>query len=130
MDGIQPSSPLVQMISRRFGDDPMQIAAFSGAARPADIAALAPGIIDAAKAGDQIAMSLVQEGADYIAAGILALGFTGDEPICAVGGVAPHYADYLPKDMRQALSEPEGSAIDGALRLVRRLADQTKLGVA
>ncbi|WP_120631636.1 BadF/BadG/BcrA/BcrD ATPase family protein [Ruegeria sp. EL01] len=128
MDGIQPHSPLTQDISTRFGDDPAQIVAFSGAARPAEIADFTPDIISAAKAGDLTAQGLMQKGAGYLSDGLRALGHSDGDPICAVGGVAACYQDYLPTEMAAALTEPDGTAIDGALQLARRLAERAKVG--
>ena len=125
-DGILPPTPLTQEISSRFGNDPMQIVAFSGVSGPAEFAEFAPRITAAAEKGDRIALELMRDGADYISKGLQALGFAEGEPICAVGGVAPHYAGYLPLKMQQALSEPEGTAIDGALQLAQELAERER----
>lgn len=128
MDGIRPHSPLTQDISARFNDDPAKIVAFSGTARQAEVADFAPDIVSAAKAGDPAGQELMQKGADYLGGGIRALGYSGGDPICAIGGVAAYYQDYLPAEMAAALTEPEGTAIDGALQLARRLAKRAKVG--
>lgn len=127
-DGIAPPSPLTRDVSSGFNDDPMRIVAYSRASRPADIAGFAPRIITAAKEGDEVALKLMKDGANYIVGGVRALGWSGSEPICAVGGVARHYASYLPEDMRATLTEPEGTAIDGALQLAQRLAERSRTG--
>ena len=127
MDAIAPHSPLTRGISKRFSDDPAEIVKFSGVARPAEFAEFAPMIISAAKDADQVAVEIMQSGADYLVAGLHALGCAKDEPICAVGGVAPHYADYLPSEMREALAKPKGTAVDGALLLAGRLAERAKV---
>ncbi|WP_299888433.1 BadF/BadG/BcrA/BcrD ATPase family protein [uncultured Ruegeria sp.] len=128
MDGIRPHSPLTQDIGARFNYDPAKIVAFSGAARQAEVADFAPDIVSAAKAGDPAGQELMQKGADYLAGGLRALGYSSGDPICAIGGVAACYQDYLPAEMAAALTEPEGTAIDGALQLARRLAKRAKVG--
>lgn len=129
-DGIALDSGLTRSIRKRFDGDPMQIVRFVGAARPAQIADFAPEVIAAADKGDVVAVSLMRDGADYIMAGLKALGRNPKEPICAVGGVAPHYVDYLSTEERAAMTKPAGTALDGALRLAGRLAERARRGVA
>ena len=61
------------------------------------------------------------EGAAYIVAGLHGLGWMPGERVCPIGGLAPEYAAFLPDDLSRCLSEPEGSALDGALSLARAL---------
>jgi glucosamine kinase len=128
IDGIQPHSALTRKISAEYDDDPMQIVAFVGQANPSDFAGLAPEIIAAAAGGDPVAQELMRGGADYLAQGLRALGHTDGSPICMIGGVAPHYADYLPPHMQASLTEAKGSPLDGALILARHLAERAKVG--
>lgn len=130
IDGIAPDSTLTRSIRRRFDDDPMQIVRFAGEARPADLAEFAPEVIAAAQKGDVVAVALMREGADYVAAGLQALGRDPSEPVCAVGGVARHYFAYLSSDVQRAMIDPAGTALDGALRLAAQLAERARLGVA
>ncbi len=129
MDGLCPHSPLTRDIGARFGNDPFEIVAFSGASGAADIAGFAPQIVAAAKAGDPVARDVMRIGAEYIVDGLRAIGCSGREPVCAVGGVAPHYIDYLPEGIRRNLVEPAGTALDGAVQLARRLADRVRVRV-
>ncbi|MEX0317487.1 MAG: BadF/BadG/BcrA/BcrD ATPase family protein [Ruegeria sp.] len=128
LDGAMPASPLVTACLERFENDAARVVAFSGTARPADFAKFAPEVIEAARNGDSVGQELMQTGAQYIETGLRALGYEDGEPVCAVGGVAAHYADYLPPSM--ALTEPLGTALDGALELARRLAERSNRGVA
>lgn len=128
MDGVEPHSALTRKISAEYDDDPMQIVAFVGQANPSDFAGLAPGIVAAAAGGDPVAQDLMQGGADYLAQGLRALGHADGSPICMIGGVAPHYADYLPPHMQACLTEAKGAPLDGALILARHLAERAKVG--
>lgn len=128
MDGIGAGSALVQSVRQRFGDDPMRIVAFSSASQPAQVAEFAPDIVAAADRGDPVAVDLMQEGAAYLTRGLRALGWQGDEPICAIGGVAPHYAKFLPQDVQNAFAQARGTPLDGALTLAHRLAERVKVG--
>ncbi|WP_170461586.1 BadF/BadG/BcrA/BcrD ATPase family protein [Ruegeria arenilitoris] len=129
-DGIAPDSALTRSVRRRFDEDPMQIVRFAGQARPAEIADFAPEIIAAAQKGDVVAVALMREGADYVAAGLQALGRDDPEPVCAVGGVASHYIPYLSVEVQSAMIEPAGTALDGALQLAAQLAERARLGAA
>lgn len=129
MDGMRPHSPLTREVSTNFDNDPIRIITFSGSAQPTNIADFAPRIVAAAEEGDRIGLELMQKGADYLAAGLTALGHSGDEPICALGGVASHYRRYLPERFRDALAEPAGTALDGAMTLAVQLAERSKLEI-
>lgn len=115
-DGLRPHSDLSRTVLARFGGV-AEVIAFAVAARPADIAALAPEVIAAARAGDPLAKSLMDEGVDYIAAALRALSWREGEVLCLTGGLGPAYADVLPPGLRASLSKPVGSALDGALAL-------------
>ncbi len=130
MDGVGSSTPLTDEISARFGDDPMRLVEFSGQARPADFASFAPAVVGAAGKGDKVGLYLMQRGADYLMVVLRSLGWTTGEPICAIGGVAPHYVQYLPPEMAGSVIAPLGSALDGAMVLAQRLAQRHRQGAA
>ncbi len=95
----------------------MGLLRFARDASAAEFATLAPMILDAARAGDIIAWEILREGADYILHGLNRLGWTPGEVLCPIGGLAPHYAGFLPADVAASFAEPAGSALDGALTL-------------
>lgn len=130
LDGNAASSKLVADCIEQFGGSAVDIVVFSSSARPSDYAKLAPQIIDAGLRGDTVARELMQAGADYIVAGLHALGYRSGEAICAAGGIARHYAGYLPPRMEEDLIEPRGTALDGAVMLASALAQRTGQGVA
>lgn len=115
-DGLRPHSDLSRSALARYGGV-AEVIAFAVAARPADIATLAPEVIAAARAGDPLAKSLMDEGADYIGAALRALHWHEDEVLCLAGGLGPAYASVLPAALQARLTQPVGSALDGALVL-------------
>ena len=115
-DGLRPHSDLSRSVLARYGGV-AEVIAFAVAARPADIATLAPEVIAAASAGDPLAKSLMDEGADYIGAALRALHWREDEVLCLTGGLGPAYASVLPAALHARLTQPVGSALDGALVL-------------
>lgn len=119
-DGLVPGSNLTQEVMSDLGDT-AGIVAFATAASPGDFARFAPRIVAAARQGDAVATDLMAEGAAYIVKGLDRLGWKPSERLCLIGGLARHYAEFLPGRMSCCLSKPDGTALDGALALARGL---------
>lgn len=126
IDGLAPSSALIDAILDEFRRDPQQIVNFSMTAKPADYGAFAPRVADAAASGDSVGLVLMNEGAAYVVSALNALGRQPDEPVCPIGGVASRYADYLPEDVVRQIVAPKGSALEGTLSLAARIAESDR----
>jgi glucosamine kinase len=112
-DGLVQDTALLQDIAAQdFG--PGGIVAFQFRASPGDYARFAPQIV---ASDDPFALALMQEGADYLRAGIAALGWQPHEPVCLTGGLGAQYAPYL----NLPVFAPNGTALDGAFTLAGRL---------
>lgn len=118
-DGIEDHSDLTRAALAKFGDDPGRIVRFAANARPADFAALAPQVIAAAAGRDAAGLALMRAGADYLARALTAVGMRDGDALCLTGGVGSHYAGYLPERVCASQIEPQGTALDGAIRLAR-----------
>jgi len=101
------------------------IVGFAGRAAPAEFGALAPTVTRHAREGDPQARRIMQAGADEIAATLREVGWKPGLPVCLTGGIGPHFADYLPADLRAAIARPMGTPLDGALALARAFAQGT-----
>jgi glucosamine kinase len=123
-DGLAPTSPLVAKLLARFGDDAGQMIAFARIASPAEYAQLAPLIFDAAYSDDQNACGLVAEGAAYLNLCLGTADLKGDDVLCMSGGLGPRYAPWLDARYQSRIAEPEGTALDGAVRLAWQLAER------
>ncbi len=121
-DGLEEHTDLTRAAFADFGDDPARLVAFAARAFPADYARFAPQIIAAAKAGDAAGQMLMRRGAAYLIRALEAVDFAKGDALCLTGGVAPHYALYLPVSAQDAIVPPQGSALDGALRLALQAA--------
>jgi glucosamine kinase len=121
VEGVQPHTPLTRAILADYGDDASKVFDFSNTASPADFGSLAPQVVTGAKAGDPVATTVMQAGADYIAQSLTALGYQTGEVLCLTGGLGPHYADFLPPDFTKSLIAPKGSALDGAVLLAAKM---------
>ncbi len=120
-DGLTPASALLREIRTRFSS-PADIIAHAG--DPARLASLAPQIVAAARAGDPAATEVMAAGAAYIVKLIDALGYRPGTRICALGGLGPHYRDFLPENIVADMSEPDGSALDGAVILAQQIPEE------
>lgn len=129
-DGLETATPLVAALSARIGAGSNAIVRFSAEAGPADYAALAPMVVEAAEASDPLGQALMRAGADYLSRGLHALGWQPGEAICALGGLAGRYTPFLPADMSAAFTPARGTALDGGLELARRLAERSAKGAA
>lgn len=116
-DGLGRESPFTAGVLARFDGDKTNIVAFGRRAAPAEFGRFAPDIVAAARDGDANAVALMQAGADYIGRGLAALGHLPGQPLCLIGGLGPHYAEFLPAPLRAGLIEPQGSALDGAMMM-------------
>ncbi|MEM7489830.1 MAG: BadF/BadG/BcrA/BcrD ATPase family protein, partial [Pseudomonadota bacterium] len=116
-DGLAAPSDLTRALLARFDGDSTAIVAFAREARPADYAALAPDVFDAAEAGDANATRLVERGASYLNACIAASELRDGDVLCLTGGLGPRYAPHL--NERARLRPPQGTALDGALAMAR-----------
>lgn len=119
-DGMAEGSPLLERVLDEQGGLPAAVF-FSLRAVPSDYGRLARQVVEAAGA-DPAARALMQEGAEWIERALARLERRAGEPVCLIGGIGPHYAPFLPEEIRAALVTPEGSPLEGALRLARGLA--------
>ncbi len=119
-DGTQVQTGLTQKLLADL-NGPAGIVAFAGAATPAQFGALAPAVTSAAQAGDSVAAQILQAGAGYIAETAKRLGWQSGRAICLTGGIAGHYAAYLPKAMQSAIRAPQGEPLAGALAMAKEI---------
>jgi len=128
LDGLEETSDLIENCLTEFKYDAARIVKFTTSAQPSDYGTYAPQVVKAAKSDDPVGRVLMSAGADYICRALTALGRESGEAVCAIGGVAAHYADFLPSDIRADMVDPQGEALDGALELARRFSVQVGRG--
>jgi glucosamine kinase len=123
-DGLEPHSDLTRLTLAGFGDDPNRIVPFARDARPSDFASHVPAILDATKAGDPVGQILMRRGAAYLDHALETLAFAPGDALCLTGGIGQAYADYLAPTYQAAVTQPLGTALDGALALARRATEE------
>ncbi|MFT8645275.1 MAG: BadF/BadG/BcrA/BcrD ATPase family protein [Gluconacetobacter sp.] len=123
-DGRIPPTLLSEAVRARLADGGADPMLWAVGARAADFAALVPMVAALARDGDAEARDLLgRAGAEIeLLLGALraAEGFAS-LPCCVLGGLAPLVLPYLSPATRAGLSAPKGDAIDGAMRLAKRL---------
>lgn len=122
-DGIETASPIANHVLEKLGGV-AGLTRFSLTARPADYGRFAPEVVSAAENGDPLAARLMGEGAEYIARALDTLGWKAGQRLCLSGGLGPAYARWLPAAVTAGLAAPDGTALDGAAILARRLAEE------
>lgn len=116
-DGRGPDSPLVAEFLDAHGGalGLLRSHATAGAER---LAALAPAVFDAPE--DPVARVILEAAVTTVKSALADLGWDGADPVCLAGGIGPRLAPHFGAPLRP----PEGSALDGALRLAERLAQE------
>ena len=76
--------------------------------------------------GPKFRLVFNSNGADYVNRALEVLHLGGKDVLCLTGGIGPHYAAHLSPAFRARISPPEGSALDGALRLARAALEEER----
>lgn len=116
-DRIAPATAFTQEVIASFGGNPADVIAFVTTATPSDFGTLAPMIMEAADAGDAIAVGLVSDVADDIGRYIARLRDIGASRIALVGGLAEPILPWLSEEAKRLLTPAEQDAVEGALLL-------------
>lgn len=112
-DGFVPDTALLRALRAEMGG-PDGVVAFAQSADPADLARLAPRILDA---DDPAARAVMSDAAVEVAAAIDLLQAGSNLPVIFLGGLGAPFAARL--ESRWPVRPALGSGLDGALRLAR-----------
>lgn len=119
LDGRQPWEPLTRLCYGLWGGAWDAFFERVATAIQADYAALAAPIAEMAAAEDALAQLLLMEAGREVGAMAAAADPDARLPLALTGSLAPVLAPYLPPEATARLVAPEGTALDGALRLAR-----------
>ncbi len=120
IDGIQPQSEMTRALVNEF-TGATGIVNFAASATAGKLGQLAKTVTAYAQKNDVVANKVLSEGAEMIAANLLAIGWSDGDNICLTGGIGPWYKSYLPSEMQLCVKEPSGDPLDGAVDLAREL---------
>lgn len=114
-DNLGPATQLSQSISQFLQAEGVMIVDKMFGAKSSDYAKFAIFVVDAADAGDEVAMSIVKEGAAYMSAVARRLWATQPGRMSIIGGLAPRLIPWMDADMAEKLSpalyQPEFGAV-------------------
>jgi glucosamine kinase len=115
---------LTRDVMLRFHDDPFEAIAWMDRATATDYATFAPLVMRHADAGDSVARRIVRDAAEQIDELVRRLGECGAARVALLGGLASPMQPWLAPDVQRRLVPVEGDAVDGALHLARRAAQE------
>lgn len=114
-DDLGPKTSLSESIGNFLQATGVMIVERMFGAKQCDYAKLAIFVVDAAKAGDAVALRIVEEGAAYMSAVARKLWATQPRRMSIIGGLAPHIIPWMDRDMANKLSpalyQPEFGAV-------------------
>jgi glucosamine kinase len=116
-DGRIAWTGLLNELFLKFQSDPHAIGHWAFAAKPRELAAIAPVIVGRSGEGDPAAVDLMSMAAGHIDALAARLLAVGVHRLAIVGGLAGPVEPWLAGETRRHLVRPAGDALDGALRL-------------
>lgn len=117
LDGRTKPTPLSSAVTGRFDHSTPRIVAWMDTATPKEYGGFAPLVLDCAEAGDEIAISIVEDAVLHIERFIETIFRRGAPRLALMGGLANRYRLWLRARTAARLSEPVGDALDGALIL-------------
>jgi len=127
-DGRMPWTGLLTQLFERFQSDPHAIVTWASNASPREFGGLAPTIVGFSLRNDSVAVELMRLAASHIDALAARLIAIGTERLALVGGLSAHLAPWLAETTKLHLVEPEGDALDGAVRLAKAAAAGDAMG--
>jgi glucosamine kinase len=116
-DGLGPESELTKQIRASFGDDALAMVLWAPTATPGDWGALAPLVVEAARAGDAVARALVEAAAAAVAALVERVEALGAPRVAMVGGLGDAILPFLKPDVAARIEPPLYDPTDGAILL-------------
>lgn len=119
-DELGPETRLTEDIAGELGASGLALVERMSGRASSDYARLAPLVLNAAEAGDPVARSIVEQGAEYISA--MAHRLLSDNPprLSMIGGLSERLQPWLEADVVARLSSPLGSPDVGAIMYARR----------
>lgn len=122
-DGRIAHSSLTDDFLQKFNNETRSIVGWMDKANATDYASLAPLVVQAAEAGDEVGRVILEKAASHIemmVQGLLQAGV----PHCALtGGLSKSLEPWLSSEIQAKLVMPDGDALDGALWLARHSAE-------
>ena len=122
-DGRIAHSSLTHNFFQKFNNETRSIVGWMDKATATDYASLAPLVVEAAEAGDEVGCAILEKAASHIELMVQGL-FQAGVPRCSLtGGLSKSLEPWVSHEIQTRLVVAEGDALDGALWLARQNAD-------
>ncbi len=119
-DGLGPKTNLSNLIERHLGVSGEIIVDKLGAAKSSDFAELAQFVFEAAEHGDEIATSILREGADYLSGVADKLWQSNPGRMSLIGGLSGRITPWLKPSVTANLSNPISQPEFGAVYFAKQ----------
>lgn len=119
-DGVGPRTMLTDMVCRTLGAEGIMIVEKLGAAKAADYARLAPSVVQAARENDEVAVGIMQDGADYLSAIAEKLWETNPGRMSIIGGFSEPITAWMKPSIAECLSAPISQPEFGAIYFAKQ----------
>ena len=117
LDGRTKRTALSDAVTERFDHQAARVVGWMDQATPADYGRFAPLVMDYAEAGDEIALSIVEDAVLHVERFIDTIFARGATRLALAGGLSTRLRPWLRGRTAARLSEPRGDPLDGALLL-------------
>lgn len=117
-DQVGPSTSMTQAVLGK--EDVISLATRLNNAQSFEFAKYAPLVFSHADSGDELAISLIKQGADFINRVIRRFIEQGVHSVAFIGGVAPQIQKWLDPELRLHVIEPKFSPEYGAMLLAKQ----------
>ena len=115
VDELGPATSLVAAVQDHLGCTGLDVIDRMAGAAPRDYGALAPLVLTAAGDGDEVALAIVRQGADYLSDLAGRLVATGVDEFCMLGGLATRIMPWMRPEITAMVVPPRGQPDEGAV---------------
>lgn len=119
-DNLGPQTRLTDLIANHLGVTGVMIVDKLGSAKSSDYAQLAHFVLDAANLGDEVAVKILHEGADYMSAVAEKLWETEPKRMSLIGGLSGRLTPWLKPAITAKLSNPISQPEFGAVYFAKQ----------
>ncbi|WP_020208162.1 N-acetylglucosamine kinase [Gilvimarinus chinensis] len=118
-DGLGPATALTELVSEQLQARGIMIVERLNGAKSSDYAKLAPIVFAAAEEGDEVALSIIRGGADYLTDVARKLWALNPPRMSMLGGVSTRIVDWMDADIASRMSDPLNQPEFGAVHFAR-----------
>lgn len=116
-ENLDEHSGLTVEIMNKFNNKIINLIKETYDFKPKDFAQFAPLIFDYHLNGDNQARNILNAHIPIIEKSIVSAGFSKAQPFCLLGGLGKFYKPLIKSEFIDALVDPKGNAVDGAISL-------------